>query len=67
MNSIDTDEPNDIRPQVNNITPAQNLTVEQLDLDILPLIYDIIRWYELRFTEKHTKYFVAKDVIFYIN
>lgn len=49
MDVMDTSEPNDIKPQINNITPAQSLTVDQLDVEILPVIYDIIRWYKLRF------------------
>lgn len=32
--------PND---QVENIVPKQQLTVDQLDIEILPIIYEIIR------------------------
>lgn len=41
---MDTSEQPDIKPQINNLTSTSNLTVDQLDIEILPIIYEIIRW-----------------------
>jgi len=51
------------KPQTNNVTstPTTHLTVDQLDIEILPIIYEIIRCFEKDPTDNASKQRESQD------